>query len=130
MTFTIDQSSIDVNIPISQFPYDTLDRLTIGYAFNAVTNGLRKQLPQSTFVLNSARDSAGRYFAQVGISTGEVLDVKASDIWTDWQKDTIVFGVRWITAQVQVPSVLYARQRQMMPNEDARDVIQYVLRQG
>ncbi len=127
MTFTADQSSTVIDIPVSQFYYDTLERLIIGYAFNAVTNGIRKQLPRGTFVLNSSKDSAGRYFAQVGVSTGEVLDVNASEIWTDWQKDTTVFEVRWITAQVQVPSVLYARQRQQMPNEDVRDVIQYVL---
>ena len=115
--------------PVSQFYYkDVLGNLVIGLANGAVSNGVRKQLSQGTLVLNYAKDNeSGRYFAQVGISTGEVLNERASDLWPTWTNDNPVFVVQWITGQVNVPAELFANQQRSLPNDDVREAITYVV---
>lgn len=118
-----------LSVPVSQFYYSgVIGDLVIGQAHNAVSNGVRKQLEEGNFVLNYAQDrDSGRFFAQVGVATGEVLPTTAQELWPTWCKDNPVFAVRWLTSQVEVPSELFVNQRQGLPNEDVRNVISYVL---
>ena len=126
------QSPSVMDVPVSQFYYSgVIGDLVIGQASNAVSSGVRRYLPQGTFVVNFAKDKdTGCFFVQVGVSTGDTLDAKASDLWPTWTKDTVVFSVQWITAQVQVPSVYFANLRQSLPTNDVREVLSYVLLNG
>ena len=118
-----------LTVPVSQFYYSgVIGDLVIGQAHNAVSNGVRRYLEEGTFILNFAKDkNSGCFFAQVGVATGETLDVKASELWSTWDKDNTVFSVKWITSQVPVPSVYFTRLRQSLPNDDVREVISYVM---
>ena len=118
-----------LSVPVSQFYYSgVIGDLVIGQAYNCVSNGVRRYLEEGTLVLNFAKDKeSGCFFAQVGVSTGETLEVKASELWPSWDKDNSVFGVKWVTSQVSVPSVFFSRLRQSLPNEDVREVISYVM---
>ena len=117
------------SVPVSQFYYSgVIGDLVIGLANGAVSNGVRKQLPQGTFVLNYAKDKeSGRYFAQVGVATGEVLSQTASDLWPTWTKSNPVFAVQWVTGQVNVPAEFFNNQLQSLPTDDVREAITYVL---
>ena len=129
---TSTQTPTLINVPVSQFYYSgVIGDLVIGQAAGAVSNGVRRYLPQGTFVLNFAKDKAtGAFFVQVGVATGETLDAKASDLWPTWTKDNTVFSVQWLTAQVQVPSVYFTNLRQSLPTGDVREILSYVLLNG
>ena len=116
------------SFPVTSFYYtDVIGDLVVGFAANAVSDGRHKKpLQQGAFVLNYAHTD-GRYYAQVGVATGEVTDFTADSLWTSWTKQSLVHTVHWLTGQVEVPTELLTNQRQTLPLDDVREVITYVL---
>ena len=105
-----------------------LEHLAIGLAANVVANGTRKHLPADTVVLNYAQAN-GRWYAQVGIATGNAVADAATVFWPAWANPTsVVFEVVWLTKIVEVPAELFAKQRQYLPLTEVETVSSYVLR--
>jgi hypothetical protein len=105
-----------------------LEHLAIGLAANVVANGTRKQLAADTVVLNYAQAN-GRWYAQVGIATGNAVADAATVFWPAWSNPTsVVFEVVWLTKIVEVPAEYFAKQRQYLPLTEVETVSNYVLR--
>jgi hypothetical protein len=105
-----------------------LEHLALGLAHNVVANGTRKQLPSGTTVVNYAKAN-GKYYATVGIATGNVVPVSPRRYWPAWASETsVVFEVVWVTKIVEVPAEYFTNQRQYLPVVDVEQVANYVLR--
>ena len=105
-----------------------VEHLALGQASNVVANGTRKNLPADTVVLNYAQAN-GRYYAQVGIATGNSVPDAATVFWPAWSNpDSVVFEVVWLTKIVEVPSELLVKRSQALPLTQAETVANYVLR--
>lgn len=105
-----------------------LEHLALGLAHNIVANGTRKQLPSGTTVVNYAKAN-GKYYATVGIATGNVVPGSPRLYWPAWASETsVVFEVVWVTKIVEVPDEYFIYQRQSLPVADVKQVANYVLR--
>jgi hypothetical protein len=105
-----------------------LEHLALGLAHNVVANGTRKQLPSGTTVVNYAKAN-GKYYATVGIATGNVVPGTPRRYWPAWASETsVVFEVVWVTKIVEVPAEYFTNQRQYLPVVDVEQVANYVLR--
>lgn len=105
-----------------------LEHLALGLAHNVVANGSRKNLPGGTTVVNYVK-SNGKYYATVGISTGNVVPGSPRRYWSAWANESsVVFEVIWVTKIVEVPSEYFDNQRQCLPLSDLEQVSNYVLR--
>jgi uncharacterized protein (DUF4213/DUF364 family) len=105
-----------------------LEHLALGLAHNIVANGTRKQLPSGTTVVNYAKAN-DKYYATVGISTGNVVPGSPRRYWPSWSSETsVVFEVVWVTKIVEVPAEYFAKQRQYLPASEVEQVANYVLR--
>ena len=105
-----------------------LEHLALGLAHNIVANGQRKQLPSGTTVVNYAKAN-GKYYATVGIATGNVVPVSPRRYWPAWASETsVVFEVVWVTKIVEVPSEYFINQLHCLPLTDVEQVANYVLR--
>jgi hypothetical protein len=107
---------------------DKVEHLALGQAHNVVANGVH-QLPINTVVLNYARSAdKQRWYAQVGIATGNVSDKVATEVWPEWSNPSAsVFDVVWVTKIVEVPAELFTNQRHSLPIVDREPIVQYVL---
>jgi hypothetical protein len=105
-----------------------LEHLALGLAHNIVANGQRKQLPSGTTVVNYAKAN-GKYYATVGIATGNVVPGSPRRYWPAWASETsVVFEVVWVTKIVEVPSEYFINQLHCLPLTDVEQVANYVLR--
>jgi hypothetical protein len=105
-----------------------LEHLALGLAHNIVANGQRKQLPSGTTVVNYAKAN-GKYYATVGVATGNVVPVSPRHYWPAWASETsVVFEVVWVTKIVEVPSKYFINQLHQLPLTDVEQVANYVLR--
>lgn len=105
-----------------------LEHLALGLAYNIVANGTRKQLPAGTTVVNYAKAN-NRYYATVGIATGNVVPGSPRRYWPAWVNETsVVFEVVWVTKIVEVPAEYFAEQRQQLPVSEVEQVANFVLR--
>ena len=117
---------------VSQFYYSgDLHHLTQGQANNVCSNQLNKSpLPYSATVLVYAKDkSANKFYGQVGLVTG-VSDKNPSEVWPDWDKETTVYEVVWVTGLKVIPSELFTNQRMSLPQSDCQEVVQFLLSQS
>jgi len=104
-----------------------LEHLALGLAHNVASNG-RTQLPAGTTVVNYAKTN-GKYYATVGIATGNVVPGSPRRYWPAWGKETsVVFEVVWVTKIVEVPAEYFTNQKQCLPLTDIEQVANYVLR--
>jgi uncharacterized protein (DUF4213/DUF364 family) len=105
-----------------------LEHLAIGQAHGVVANGKRKQMPVGTTVLNYAR-TGDKFYAQVGIATGNAVAGAANTFWATWDNpNSVVFEVVWVTKIVPVPAEMFANQTMSLPLTDAELVALYALR--
>ena len=90
--------SVSVSVDnVACFRYsDGGTNLLLGYVNNVVANG-RKNLAEGTYVLNVSKDLNGNYQAVVGIATGEVVNESPTVFWPNWNKDSVIFSVKWLT---------------------------------
>ncbi len=110
---------------------DKIEHLAYGQAHSVVANG-NKQIEPNTIVVNYARSAdKTRWYAQVGIATGEVSTKPAADVWPEWHKDdATLFKVVWVSKLVEVPAELFANQRVQLPLADCPAIVNHVLRVG
>ncbi len=108
---------------------DKIEHLALGQAHNVVANG-NKYIEPNTIVVNYARSvDKSRWYAQVGIATGEVSNKVATDVWTEWHKaDATLFDVAWVSKIVEVPAELFTNQRNQLPLADCPEIVNHVLR--
>ena len=107
-----------------------LEHLALGLAHSVVANGSRKQLPSGTTVVNYAKAN-GKYYATVGIATGNVVPGSPRRYWPAWSNEaSVVFEVIWVTKIVEVPAEFFVNQRMNLPIADLESVANFVLRQG
>ena len=107
-----------------------LEHLALGLAHNVVSNGVRKQLPAGTTVVNYAKAN-GAYYAVVGIATGNVVPGSPRRYWPTWSsEDSVMFEVVWVTPIAPVPAEYFANQRMTLPLTDIEQVANFVLRNG
>ena len=113
---------------ISESEATPLEHLALGLAHNVVANGARKQLPSGTTVVNYARAN-GKYYATVGIATGNVVPGSPRRYWPAWaNENSVMFEVIWVTKLMEVPTEYFNNQRQYLPISDVEQVANYVLR--
>lgn len=108
---------------------DKVEHLAYGQAHNVVANG-NKQIEPNTIVVNYARNTdKSRWYAQIGIATGDVSSKSSTDVWPEWQnKDATLFEVIWVSKIVEIPAELFANQRMKLPLTDCRDVVNFALK--
>lgn len=108
---------------------DKIEHLAYGQAHNVVANG-NKHIDANTIVVNYARSAdKSRWYAQIGIATGEVSDKIVTDVWPEWYKtDATLFEVVWVSKIVEVPSELFSKQRYHLPTSECPAIVNYVLR--
>ena len=117
---------------VSQFYYSSsVAHLAQGQANNVCSNTNNTlPLPYSATVLVYAKDhSTGKFMGQVGLVTG-VSDKKPSEVWPDWEKDTTVYDVVWVTNLQVIPSELMTNQSRSLPVTDCQVVVQFLLHRG
>jgi len=117
---------------VSQFYYSgDVHHLAQGQANNVCSNTQNKlPLPYSATALVYAKDGAtGESYGQVGLVVG-VSDKAPLSVWPDWERETVVYDVVWVTGLKVIPSELLANQRQILPQSDCQTVVQFLLEQG
>lgn len=130
MTTTIDRHATFYYTPnaLVEGEATPLEHLALGLAHNIVANGTRKQLASGTTVVNYAKAN-NKYYATVGIATGNVVPGSPRRYWPAWANEgSIVFEVIWVTKIVEVPAEYFTNQKQQLPLSDAEQVANYVLR--
>ena len=108
---------------------DKIEHLAYGQAHSVVANG-NKYIEPNTIVINYARSSdKSRWYAQIGIATGQISDKVATDVWPEWHKaDATLFDVVWVSKIVEVPAELFAKQKMQLPLSECPEIVNYALR--
>ena len=128
-------TAVDLHAAFYYTPEDSLnneatplERLSLGLAYNIVANNTRKQLPAGTTVVNYAK-AFNRYYATVGIATGNVVPGSTRSYWPTWINETsVVCEVLWVTKIVEVPAEYFSEQLQQLPASEVVQVVNFVLR--
>ena len=106
-----------------------LEHLALSQAHGLVVGRKRKSMAPGTPVINYAK-SGGRWYAQVGIATGSSVPDAAETFFPASKKaeGSTVFGVKWLTRIVEVPTEFFANQLQDLPHADREPIFNYVVR--
>jgi len=119
---------------VTSFQYElqnsdkNMAHLAIGSAHGVVSDkNHKKPLAKNSFLLNYAKCN-DVWYAQVGIATGEVIDVHPNEIWPGWgDTNTVVHGVYWDTSIVVVPDNIISKKSMSMSLDQVELVIDHIL---
>ena len=114
---------------IKSFVYgNSVNNLFISQQKNVVSDKHQiKPIEAGTYILNYATINENQRLVQVGLSTGNIKDVPATEYWEDYDANNVVYEVEWLTDIVSVDWDIFLGQAQMKPSEEAcENVIQHL----
>ena len=72
-----------------------------------------------------------KWYAQVGIATGNIINQPTNTIWPEWEGSTnVIHEINWITKLQIVPDEICSKRAMTMKTEQVENVIDYIMSQN